>query len=479
MEEIISGQYDLSRVLIDCNSSYSDFAVFAHELAHYSLTKNTLFGILHFLLKQIGESIFHKNLNKTISIMTYASERTQEVYAMYHALLHISSQYSNFFNSYYFNFKKHPYYAIYRFSDLEWIIDDCGLNINHKLMDRICAIVMNVDITKCMGVDTVVSHEKFYRAISENKSSYMPDYRLKKVISLIHNVGATSVNKMTDCEIATASGIEYCDFSTRTVLVMLKNLQSRLDKMGISSSLIQRNIINIEDNHIELGYYQVKDEDFVDKLKQTILPECLNHRFRQIQLESFPSNENAEVEIVTLYDYSPTCLCELTDINRNYNYALSSTIKNVSQFLKGYTGTIQFYFDDYVAVSNNWPDLIHRQIFFILKNPYYEFRDLISNYLHPRKLAFILQMNEGVFFLFSFGKEEEIFYTCQSMINIDFVFSDFERGFFTYPDISFLTNCDNWRNYLRVMSYFAGKNFLAMTKDDFIKQLIIPPKNHK
>lgn len=333
---------------------------------------------------------------------------------------------------------------------------------------------MNVDITKCMGVDTVAPQKNLFRAINENKSSYMPDYRLKKIISLIHNVSAASVNKMTDCEIATASGIEYCDFSTRTVLVMLKNLQSSLNKMGISSSLVQRNINNIEDNHIELGYYQVKDDDFADKLKQMILPECLNHRLCQIKLKSFPPNENTRVEIVTLYDYSPDCLCELTDINRNYNYTLSSTIKSFSQFLKDYAGTIQFYFDDYAAVPNNWPDLIYRQIFFILKNPYYEFRDLISNYLHPRKLAFILQMNEGVFFLFSFGKEKEIFYTCQSMINIDFVLSDFKSGFFTYPDISFLTNCDDWRNYLRIMSYFAGKNFLNMTKDDFIKQLIIP-----
>lgn len=95
--------------------------------------------------------------------------------------------------------------------------------------------------------------------------------------------------------------------------------------------------------------------------------------------------------------------------------------------------------------------------------------------MHPRKYAFILQMNDGVFFLFSFGKENNKFNTCQSMININFVLSDFEKGFFTYPDISFLTNYDEWQNYLRIISYFSGKNFLDMTKEDFIKRLIIPP----
>lgn len=476
MEEILRGQYDLSHVFIDCNFSYSDFTVFAHELAHYSLTKNTLFGILHFLIKQIEEPVFDENLNKVIGIMTDASERTQEVYAMYYELLHVSSQYSRFFNSYYLNFKQHPYYTIYQFSDLEWTIGNCGLNSNAQLIDRICTIAMNVDITKCMAKDTILSQENLFSAISKNKSSYMPDYRLKKMISLIQNIGATSVNKMTDCEIATASGIKYCDFSTKTVLSMLKNLQTKLDEMEITSSLVQRNIDNIVDNQIQLGYYQTKDGNFTDSLKQSILPECLNHRFRQIKLEAFPPNENTKVEIITLYDFSPNCLCELTNINQSINYILNTNIKSFSQFLKKYTGTIQFYFDDYDAVLNNWSDLLHKQIFFILKNPYYEFKNLVSSHLHPRRHAFILQMNDGVFFLFLFGEEKRIFYTCQSMINIDFVLSDFEKDFYTYLDISYLTNCDDWRNYVRIMSYFAGKNFLSMTKNDFIKRLVIPTR---
>lgn len=72
--------------------------------------------------------------------------------------------------------------------------------------------------------------------------------------SLIHNNGPASVSKMEDYEIANASGIEYNYFSTSTVLTMLKKLKLWLDNMGISSSLVQRNINNIEDNHIELKY---------------------------------------------------------------------------------------------------------------------------------------------------------------------------------------------------------------------------------
>jgi len=477
MEENLLGQYNLSNVFIDCNSAFSNFPVFSHELAHYSLTKNTLFGILHFLMEQIDEPIFNKNqnLSRIISIMTDASERTQEVYAMYYQLLHISSQYRRLFKSYYFNFKQHPYYSIYQFSDFEWMIGNCGLNNNTQLMDRICAIAMNIDITNCLEMVALSSQENLLHAISKNRSRYMPDFRLEKIISLIHNNGVTSVSEMDDCEIASASGIEYCDFSTSTVLAMLKKLKLWLENIGISSSLVQRNIINIEDNHIELKYYQAKGEDFVDKMRQTILPECLNYKYRQIELESFPCKDSVGAEIITLYDLSPMCLCELTDVRCNYNYILQTDIKNVNQFLKDYVFPIQFYFDDYAAVPNKWPDLIDRQIFFILKNPYYEFRDLIFNHMHPQKFAFILQMNDGVFFLFSFGKENNIFYTCQSMININFVLSDFEKGFFTYPDFSFLTRCDEWRNYLRIISYFSGKNFLDITKEDFIERLIIPP----
>ena len=477
MEEILQGQYNLHNAFIDCNSAYSDFAVFAHELAHYSLTKNTLFGILHFLIEQINEPVFSEkqNLSKIISIMTDASERTQEVYAMYYQLLHVSSQYGRFFKSYYFNFKQHLYYSMYQFSDFEWMFGDCGLNNNTQLMDRICAIAMNVDITKCLEIVALSTQENLFHAISKNRSIYMPDFRLEKMTSLIHNNGPASVSKMEDYEIANESGIEYNDFSTSTVLTMLKKLKLWLDNMGISSSLVQRNINNIEDNHIELKYNQIKDEDFVDKMKQTILPECLNYKYRQIELKSFPCKAIAGAEIMTLFDSFPLCLCELTDIRCSYNYILQADIKNVSQFIANYAFPVQFYFDDYATVPNNWPDLIDRPIFFILKNPYYEYKNLISNYMHPQKYAFILQMNDGVFFLFSFGKENNKFNTCQSMININFVLSDFEKEFFTYPDISFLTNYDEWQNYLRIISYFSGKNFLDMTKEDFIKRLIIPP----
>lgn len=113
---------------------------------------------------------------------------------------------------------------------------------------------MNVDITKCLEIVALSSQENLFHAISKNRSIYMPDFRLEKVTSLIHNNGPASVSKMEDYEIANASGIEYNYFSTSTVLTMLKKLKLWLDNMGISSSLVQRNINNIEDNHIELKY---------------------------------------------------------------------------------------------------------------------------------------------------------------------------------------------------------------------------------
>ena len=474
VNETLLGRYDLSNVSIDCNIAYSNFAVYAHELAHFSLTKNTLFGILHFLTKQIVDSFAGIELNKIFRTMTDASERTQEVYAIYYELLHISSQYRRFFKSYYFHFERSPYYFKYNFSDFEWILGSQGLNGDAKLIERFSVIAMNVDITKNMYLNPWESSEKMFKVISENKSKYMPDFRFEKMLSLIYDVGISKLHKMTDCEIALAAGIEYTDFTTETVLEMLVRLEEQFDKSKISSKIVRANINNIKTNQIKLGYYLTKDDNFTSNIKQTILPECLNHKFKNFELRVLPHKEDHNIEMITLYDYKPNCLCQFTDFIQKCNYVVVCDIKETSHYLKEYDGTIQFYFDDYTIVPHNWTFSKNRRIFFILKNPYYEFKVLIENYICEEKYSFICKLNDGVFLLFVFDNANNVFYTCQSMINLDVVSADFENGFFSSPDISDLIKKDGWRDYVKILSYVSEINMSEMTVEDFVTRIIIP-----
>jgi len=472
MNEKLLGQYDLSHVLIDCNYSYSDFAVYAHELAHFSLTKNTLFGILHFIAEQSNELAPNKELDGIIAVMTDASERTQEIYAMYYELLHVSSQYKEFFKSYYLNFKQRAYYSKYQFQDFEWSTSAKGLNDDAKLIDRLAAIAMNVDITEFANQNPWESSKGLFTIILENKPYFMPDFRLEKLLILVNALGMPKIHEMTDHEIAIAADIEYLDFTTETVLGLLKRLRRQFEEVAFDSSLICANIENIEINQIKLGYYLPKDDNFNTNLKQTILLECLNHKFEDIPLTTLPNKNVHDIELITLYDYSPACLCEFTDFKKSCKYSIISGTIVITKYLKDYSDTIQFYFDDYKTVLQNWSSLGNRHVFFILKNPYYEFKHLIANHVSEKRYALMCKLNEGVFLLFVLDNSNNVFYTCQSMINLEAVLADFSNGFFSSPDNLFWIESDKWCDCIRIMSYVSEMNILEKTQEEFITRII-------
>ena len=502
MNDNLLGQYDLSRVTIDCNSSYANFTVYAHELAHYSLTKNTLFGITHFLSRQTDESTPNTNLSRIVSTLTDASERTQETYSMYYEILHVSSQYKRFFKSWLFSFKQGAYYTKYQFRDFEWCMGIEGLNNDAKLIDRLATIAMNVDITKSPDNNPWESSKVLFGVIIKNKSCYMPDFRLEKLLLLINTTTITKLHEMTDHEIAAAAGIEYLDFTTETVLGLLKRLCRQFEISGYSTGLVYANIENIETNQIELGYYLPKDANFSSMLKQTILPECLNQKFTLTPLTTLPNKDVYEIDVITLYDENKlvemiqasedtealdpqgqeafirliedfhrhgkkVCLSEFTDIEKKRKYSVITDSAAVSDYLHGYRNIIQFYFDDYKAVLQNWPLLSDRRVFFILKNPYYEFKNLIADYISARRHAFIYKLNDGVFFLFVLDGSNNVFYTYQSMINLDVVIADFENGFFCSPDDVLLTEKDQWHGYAQIMSHISETNVINTTLEEF------------
>ena len=502
MNKNLLGQYDLSRVMIDCNSSYANFTVYAHELAHYSLTKNTLFGITHFLAEQSNELSPNTNLSRIVGIMTDASERTQETYSMYYEILHVASQYKRFFKSWLYNFRQGAYYTKYQFQDFEWSIGSEGLNSDAKLIDRLATIAMNVDITSYSNSNPWVSSQGLFSIISKNKSRYMPDFRLEKLLSLIEIYDMSKLHEMTDYEIAIAANIEYLDFTTETVLGLLKRLCRQFDLSEYSTDLINANIENIETNQITLGYYLSKDANFNSMLKQTLLPECLSPRFIMTPLAVLPNKDVFEIDVITLYDENrlvemiqadentesldpqeqeafiklikdyhqwdkSICLGELTDIREKRKYSIISDSAAVSDYLYSYRNVIQFYFDDYKAVLQDWPSLSARRVFFILKNPYYEFKSLIMSHISEKRHAFIYKLNEGVFFLFVLDDLNNIFYTYQSMINLDVVIADFENGFFCSPDDESLIEKDQWCDYARVLSHVSEIDVMNTTPEEF------------
>lgn len=108
---MLQGTYDFDDVVkIDCNNAYAQMNVYVHEMAHWGLAKNTLFGILNFLVKQISEEPGMKKLYGIVKVLRDASERTNECYAMCNELIFVESQRPDLYDSFYDELKRGQYY---------------------------------------------------------------------------------------------------------------------------------------------------------------------------------------------------------------------------------------------------------------------------------------------------------------------------------------------------------------------------------
>lgn len=476
------GLYDLNQTMIDCNISYADFPVFAHELAHFSLTKNSLYGITHFLIKQISDTILFSELKSLIQVMKDASERTQETYSMCCTLLHVSSQYNKFFNSYYYHFKKGSYFLKYNFKDFEWILDKKGINKYIGLAERIAAIAMNVDLTKA-DENPWKSGNALTNQIICGKSQFMPDYRLKCILSVIQKYGTEMVDNWSDSEIASAAEIDFIEFTTNSVLSLLRNLKNQFNELEYPTGLIQDNINNILLNKIEIGYNLPKCDDFISKMQMTIIPECLNEIYTKIPLETFPHDTNNKIDMITLYDYGNECICEFADFKEIRKYALSTERRVVMDYLKNYDGIVQFYFDDYDIAKSEWTLAYKKRLFFVLKNTYYDFKTLIKRCMSGERYAFLHKLNDGVFYLFVLDNEDNVLYTCQSMLIFDLVLRDFKEGFYKNPlydsetasDGVFWRDEKSWMDYAKIIAYMSEIELQEDTLNSFILNRIHLP----
>ncbi len=113
-----------------------------------------------------------------------------------------------------------------------------------------------------------------------------------------------------------------------------------------------------------------------------------------------------------------------------------------------------------VIVKDYWKKVFNRRIFFQLKNRYSEFKDYIKSYIGNSLYIFLYRLNHGAFFIFVIGKDNDIFFTCQSMINIDHVREDILEGY--YKRVAFDANCvdgifcrnpNEWRAFYNIVLY--------------------------
>lgn len=480
---MIQGTYNFEdNIKIDCNNAYAHFNVYAHELAHWTLNKNTFFGILIFLVKNICEERRMQKLLGVVKVLCDSAERTNECFAICNELLFIESQRPFLYNDYYDELRKGVYYSKYQFEEIEFLVQSSSDIIEkNNLISRVFTLAMNIDISKHINEEYWSSNERLMEFFLSKDGMYYPDMRLKKILRALKELARDEdYYSITDQQIIEYSKIDVDEWTTDNITAFLERLKVQFENNNISTSLLEKNIDNIQENKIELGYNLPKDEEFERNIHLGILPDCLTQNYQYETFEYFDEIKS-DISVITVYDEEQMALLELTD-TRNGKIYSSIIIKDrikVLHRLNNYP--IVFYFDDVEVVKNYWKTILNKRIYFQLKNTYTDFKKLIEPYCSEKRYAFLYHLNHGVFFLFVSGNDDDIFFTCQSMINVEYVQEDFENGFFERVEFEendcidgiFCKNVDEWKIYYNIILYASKSKKGVGVQKEFFNRIMI------
>lgn len=471
-------------VKIDCNNAYAQMNVYVHEMAHFGLAKNTLFGILNFLVKQISEEPGMKKLYGIAKVLRDASERTNECYAICNELIFMESQRPALYKSFYDELKRGQYYSKYQFQELDFLMK-LKMDISKKsnLVDRVFTLAMNVDVTKYVEASSWSSDKHLLQFfLSEGEVCY-PDLRLKEILKALKNLIMSKKDMdILNEEIIAYSNIIVDEWSNNNVLSFLKNLAKQFEENDISTGLIEKNIENLLKKGIQLEYDQKKEDNFERQLNEAIIPDCLTEKYVYEALEDnmdFIKQKN--ISVATVYDYGGDILLELTDTLQGKRYSMVTNKECVALNQWPNDCEIVFYFDDINIAKNYWKKIFKRRLFFQLKNRYSEFKSYIEPYCTGSKYIFLYRLNHGTFFIFVIGKDDDIFFTCQSMINLDYVCEDIESGFYKRVYLNnkdcidgvFCRNADEWRVFYNIILYASEMKCGRGSQQEFLNNIMM------
>lgn len=180
--------------------------------------------------------------------------------------------------------------------------------------------------------------------------------------------------------------------------------------------------------------------------------------------------------------FSENIVLELTDTQQGKKYSIISNKECVAYNQWSNECGIIFCCDDINIAKSHWKKIFKRRLFFQLKNRYSEFKSYIQPYCTYSKYIFLYRLNHGAFFIFVTGEEDDdVFFACQSMINLDYVHEDIEAGFYKRVyfretdcmDDAFCRDVDEWRVFYNIILYASEIKHGKESRQEFLDNIML------
>ena len=352
-------------VRVDCSLPLADIHRNAiHEVAHFTLAKNSSYGLLCFILSKDSNNP-KCALAQTLRILEQGIERTHECYArLKEYLLGTSflSMDSTGRKQFIEKERKNPNYYRYHVD----VFDELLLEYEDSLVspifpDLLFILASSIDLSPLFSCD-FTNWKAIGACILEKQNQLCPDYRLKVLLQtykrLLKYIPATNI---TPEVLILESNLPFYILDNRKTQRLLTQMQYALASSSIIADLLSLNLENLKSNAEMIVTQESINTSFALSLANCVIPATLEDRFTLTQSksplfrpeksvlhlflntpESVPLDFFLDGSVVPsensalLFFYNPTR-------GLKYTAAFSEHISDLSGIMSQYTGTLYLF----------------------------------------------------------------------------------------------------------------------------------------
>lgn len=446
-----TGNYDHDNfVRVDCAVPAREFYLNAvHEVSHFSMIKQSFFGLLYFFLRQDtrdARSPFAPGLRT----LEQAFERTNECYARTKELLLCTSfpsasprEREAILNTE----RAKSYYGRYHMERLEPALLSYDLAARCPLFpDRLFLMAAEVDVSPLLdcGFDSL-SH--LQTLILSNPKELYPDHRLDLLLQAFSTLlRRHPPERITERRLTHAAGISCLPLSTRSIKRFFRRMAAAFPDRPVLRSLLADNLQRFSAIPYPTPTAERMEESFRLSLSDCVIPAALEPRFRLEQNQSpvFRRERNVLLlflepeslippQVYPTFQKSPrSAVLRFTDTRAacTFTDAYVPDLDDLRPLLETYPGALYLYLDDYALYHRLGP-FRAAPVFFRADVPWKGLAPLLALQGFRIERIFLQRYSDCVFFFFGYDPLGNVVFSMLAHWELDKIHAALREGMVT------------------------------------------------
>lgn len=445
-----TGNYDHDNfVRVDCAVPASQFYLNAvHEVAHFTMIKQSFFGLLCFFLRQDTRDA-RSPLAPGLRTLEQAFECTNECYARTKELLLCTSfpsadpqERAALLDEQ----RAQPYYGRYHMERLEPILLSYDLAARCPLFpDRLFLMAAEVDVSRLLrcGFDPL---NRLQALILDHPEELYPDHRLALLLSAFAALlRRHPPEQITEHCLAQAAGLSCHSLSTHSIGQFFRLLAATFPDRPSLQSLLADNLRRFSAMPYPAPTPDQLKDSFRLSLSDCVIPAALEPRFRLQQNQSPVFRPERNVLLIFLepeslippqvyltFQKSPrSAVLRFTDTRAacTFTDTYVPDLDDLRPLLETYPGALYLYLDDYALYHRLGP-FRAAPVFFRADVPWMGLPPLLALQNFRMKRIFLQRYSDCAFFCFAYDSMGNALFSMLADWEIDKIHAALRDGAF-------------------------------------------------